>query len=139
MNLKSRLRRTAATTALLAVALLAPATAAHAGLEQCAAGYACIWVNDQYDSSFHRTYNSKTLGYTIWDNTANSVASYGNSYCTRFYDSPDRVGSNLFFSYPARGGTIRDPYLKNGGGEGGDGAAVADWENRVSSIVFVAC
>jgi hypothetical protein len=104
----------------------------------CGAGYACTWANNNYDPGIiwtHYLNNSAKIG--LANDTANSVAAHGTVNCVRFYWDVNNTGDSITFRRPAIGGIYRDPALSNGGGAYGN--TTLNWENRISSILWVAC
>jgi hypothetical protein len=107
-----------------------------ANAAECGAGYTCIWQNNDYAGSYN--WRSYTSGNFSLSNAASSAGANGQS-CTwsRFYDGVGQSGG-WFTLYSATrvGSNYQDPYLANGVGY--DGAGV-NWDNRVSSYLFLNC
>lgn len=126
-------------TSVLVVALVAgiavPPTA-QASLGQCLSERACVWKDVNYAGAFKQNTQRLSLG-SDWNNTATSVASYGKTNCARFWDDAGLTGAYIYFSRPARGGTYRDPDLRNGGGYGPHRGE--NWNDRISSQNWQKC
>lgn len=114
------------------------AAPAQASVGQCSSGQECIWTGTSYSGSFHgSTGNMDFTWPSTWNDVADSAASYGNTYCARFWEDVGYTGHYIYFSRPALGGTYRDPALSNGGGYGPYNSE--NWANRISSGNWQSC
>lgn len=132
-----KLIRVAIVGAVVLGASLGLATTASAAVE-CSSGYACIWEHDSYSGQYH--FRSVTSGdYTTLSNAASSAGANGTECArTRFYDLAGHTSGDYFTLYSATqvGTNYQDPNLTNGVGFDGAGE---NWDNRVSSHLFVGC
>ena len=119
----------------LAAGTIAP-SAAQASIGQCGSGMACLWQDLNYTGGFVQDSRWLKMG-LVWNNLATSVASYGNTNCARFWDDTGFTGAYIDFSRPARGGTYRDPDLRNGGGYGPH--RTENWNDRIGSQNWQKC
>lgn len=141
-------RRTAAALLVLGTALT-PSAAYGYGLGECSSGQACTFVSDSYAGMWTEIYggvndysnialNPFRVSYA--NDTANSVAAYGNSCRLRYYEHANQTGSHLYFDKPGDAGAIiRDPALANGGGVYVNAESRTEWRDRISSHLWVNC
>ena len=73
---------------------------------------------------------------STWNDVADSAASYGNTYCARFWEDVGYTGHYIYFSRPALGNISR-PGPVQWGWVRPDNSE--NWANRISSGNWQSC